>query len=172
MDKRLYNNIIKDISKSLKKHINEDNLFDDDFFNQDDYQDDIEVADQLLKSYKIGDIYYKHKKPYAVCCGLGNDFKDNKPRFCLLSFKYDYKSRSKWCKENNFAEELGYHEYEYYNKENDTYLDYIDENGYENTQIIKTRFLYPLNIFPAFQELMQRRQGFLPHIPLSRLWGS
>ena len=138
-----------------------ENLFDD-LYNIDQENDlTIDIADKIYTP-EIGDIYYKRKKPYAICCGNTEDFKDNKPRYCLLNFNKD--KHSKWCKckENyKFVKELGIHRN--YDVKTNTYLKDIDENGYENTQIIKNH--YPINEFPVFNNCIRLGNNvYLPAI--------
>ena len=132
-----------------------ENLFDDLYDIDQESNLTIDIADKIY-NYKIREIYYKNKKPYAICCGLSDDFKDRNPRFCLLNFNKD--KRSKWCKEEFFIKELGFHEY--YNK---IYFKDIDENGYENTQIIKNNYFK--NMFPVFNNCIKLGKNvYLPAI--------
>ena len=118
-------------------------LFDDnELFNRDDYEDDIEVADQLV-DYSIGNIYYQDKEPYAICCGLKKDFKDNKSRFVTINQEY-YTNISninviipELYLENFYAQDI-------------SSLKYIDENGYYNTQSVLKSDWYKPGTFPAF----------------------
>ena len=69
-----------------------ENLFDDEF--NDIYNDtdlDPEITDEYM-GYKVGDIIYENKKPYAICCGHKSDFQNNKFRFCL----YNKMTVKKW----------------------------------------------------------------------------
>ena len=69
-----------------------ENLFDDEF--NDIYNDtdlDTEITDEYM-GYKVGDIIYENKKPYAICCGDKSDFQNNKFRFCL----YNKMTVKKW----------------------------------------------------------------------------
>ena len=62
-----------------------ENLFDDEFDNiYNDTDLDSEITDEYI-GYKVGDIYYKDKKPFAICCGDKSDFQNNKFRFCLYN---------------------------------------------------------------------------------------
>ena len=59
-------------------------FFDNEIFNvNNDIKTNIEDLGRYY-DYKVGDIFYQNKKPYAICCGESKYFKDNKPRFCLL----------------------------------------------------------------------------------------
>ena len=119
-------------------------FFDDDIFNIDN---DIEDLGRYY-DYKVGDIYYLNKKPYAICCGDSDYFKDNKPRFCLLNI--DNKKDLHWRTKNKFVKELEcFINYKSFilNSFND--FQHIDENGYQNTQIIKNN--YDISEFPAFK---------------------
>ena len=128
-----------------------ENIFND-LYDIDQENDlSIEIGDQIYK-YNVGDIYYKKKKPYAICCGDYNDFKDKKSRFCLLNFNKT--KASKWSKEKFLIKE--------FNSQNN-YNGYIDENGYENTQIIKNH--YPSNMFPIFNNCIKLEKNiYLPAI--------
>jgi hypothetical protein len=74
----LYKNLIKDISKNLKKYLYEsDDTLMSDIFNDNEIfnnNDEYDVISHDLFNYNIGDIYYKDTKPYAICCGLNTDF--------------------------------------------------------------------------------------------------
>ena len=106
-----------------------ENLFDDIYNNDTDL--DSEIADEYITNYKVGDLIYKNKEPYAICCGDKSDFQDNTQRFLLL-----VKPQLKiYAKVPTYLEYLGKQ-------------DITDENGYKNTQIIKEQ--YYLKSFPAF----------------------
>lgn len=107
-----------------------ENLFDDIYNIEDNKNLDIEFSDELLK-YNITDLIYKHKKPYAICCGKASEFKDNDPRFLLLT-KPVFKQ---YAKIPSYLELLGKKTIK-------------DENGFNNTQIIKNQ--YYSKSFPAF----------------------
>ena len=120
-----------------------ESLFDDEFNNiYNDTDLDIEIANEYIGNYKVGDIYYKNKKPYAICCGDKNQFKDITPRFCLINSD----RLLSWCTDKTLTciNELDSHEY----KVRVNGFQPVDENGYENTQIIKNN--YNLSDFPAF----------------------
>ena len=128
-----------------------ENLFDDEF--NDIYNDidiDTEITDEYM-GYSVGDIYYKRKKPYAVCCGDKSDFKNNKPRFCLLNFNNERKSR--WCKNNNYLDDFKENLVSHFQIKTKSDRKYIDENGYDNTQIIKNN--YNILDFPAFNNCIK-----------------
>ena len=57
-----------------------ENLFDDEFDNIYNTDLESEITDKYM-DYKVGDIYYKYKKPFAICCGDKSDFQNNQPRF-------------------------------------------------------------------------------------------
>ena len=121
-----------------------ESLFDDEFNNiYNDTDLDIEIANEYIGNYKVGDIYYKNKKPYAICCGDKNQFKDITPRFCLINSD----RLLSWCTDKTLTciNELDSHEY----KVRVNGFQPVDENGYENTQIIKNN--YNLIYFPAFE---------------------
>ena len=119
-----------------------ESLFDDEIFNITD-DIDIEITNEYIGNYKVGDIIYENKKPYAICCGDKNQFKDITPRFCLINSD----RLLNWCKDKilKCINELDSHEY----KVRVNGFQPVDENGYENTQIIKNN--YDLNYFPAFK---------------------
>ena len=129
-------------------------FFDDEIFDvKTDIKTDIEDLGKYY-DYRIGDFYYNDnsKKPYAICCGESKYFKDNKPRFCL----YEETNKLKWRNSNKVVKLL-----KKYDKLLDKFtirdlrpfsindVEHIDENGYENTQIIKNN--YDINDFPAFK---------------------
>ena len=132
------------MNKSIRLLV--EGFFDDEIFNTDnDIKQDIEDLGKYY-DYKVGDIYYLNKKPYAICCGEPKYFKDNKQRFCLLN---DSKNVIKWYNNNKkLVKELSCFKinYFYLNTFND--FKHIDEDGYGNTQIIKNN--YNINGFPAF----------------------
>ena len=111
-----------------------ESFFDDDLFNSNDINQDIQDIGDQYYNYQIGDIYYENNKPYAICCGDKSQFKDKTPRFCL----YTYKVKCRWV--NKSTPEFDYNKYEnkpFVFKEK---IQYIDENGYENTQIVKKKY--------------------------------
>ena len=92
-------------------------LFDDIYAIEDEKNIDTEISDEYIVSYKAGDFYYQNKKPYAICCGDKEDFKDKTPRFVLMNysfgpFKWSYKFIDIMCCNNK-------------------------DDGYYNTSIIK-----------------------------------
>ena len=117
----------------MKEHIRllVENLFNDIYDIDNENNLTIEIADELY-NYKMGDIYYLNKNPYAICCGESFMFSDNRTRFLLL----EKPGINKFAKVPSYLEILG--------KKNEN-----DENGYENTQIIKNE--YYLKSFPAFE---------------------
>lgn len=136
--------------KTIQKYLNE-SFFDDDIFDQkDDINQDITNIGDQYYDYQIGDIYYEHNIPFAVCCGNRSQFKDKMPRFCLLEPNED---------------SVNWDRHESYNtlelikeipkvpriKRNNIKIEEfpnVDENGFENTQIIKNK--YNAAFFPAF----------------------
>ena len=135
-------------------------FFDDDLFNQkEDINQDIQDVGNQFYNYNIGDIYYKKKKPYAICCGIDLQFKDNRSRFCLLNFNKE--RRSKWSKNGVFVSFLGAHTY--LDEKTNTVIQHIDENGYENTQIIKNTC--DIHNYPAFNNCIKLGDNvYLPAI--------
>ena len=123
-----------------------ESFFDDEIFNvENDIKSDIEDLGRYY-DYKVGEIYYQNKKPYAVCCGDKSYFNDNKPRFCLLN---DSVNDFKWSTSFKIIKELNINNIPgfYLSSIND--FKHIDENGYENTQVIKNN--YYISDFPAFK---------------------
>ena len=110
-----------------------ENVFDDLYDIDQENNLSIDIADEHLNMYNIGDIYYDKKKPYAICCGLKSDFQDNQPRFILI--KKDFKDK-RWCI---------YQDKRYGIYQND--FKQIDEKGHENTQKIYNK--YYMEEFPA-----------------------
>ena len=108
-----------------------ENLFDDLYDIDQETNYDIDLADNVYY-YDIGDFIYRNKKLYAICCGSKNDFQDNESRFIL----YEKLSGKIYAKVPSYLEILG--------KKTET-----DENGFNNTQIIKNE--YYVKSFPAFE---------------------
>ena len=140
-------------------------FFDDEIFNTDnDIKSDIEDLGRYY-DYKVGDFYYKgrSKKPYAVCCGESKYFKDNKPRFCLLKHS---KKLLKWragIKLVKLVKEIGCFEFKYFQLKSFNDFRHINEDGYENTQIIKNN--YNISEFPAFEYCIKLADNlYLPSI--------
>ena len=137
------------MNKSIRLLV--EGFFDDEIFNTDnDIKSDIEDLGRYYE-YKVGDFYYKgrSKKPYAVCCGESKYFKDNKPRFCLLKHS---KKLLKWragIKLVKLVKEIGCFEFKYFQLKSFNDFRHINEDGYENTQIIKNN--YNISEFPAFE---------------------
>ena len=127
-----------------------ENLFDDEF--DDMYNDtdlDIEIANEYIGNYKVGDLIYNDKKkPYAICCGNAEDFNDNRPRFVLINLKY-VDLIGEWCLYQKQISKLKHYKCSKYRITDKSSIRHIDENGYENTQIIKNN--YNLSDFPAFE---------------------
>jgi hypothetical protein len=105
-------------------------FFDDEIFNtNNDIKTDIEDLGKYY-DYKVGEIFYQNKKPYAVCCGEPKYFKDNKHRFCLLNVS---DKQLKWGVKNNIVKELNCFKIKYFYLTSFNDFKYIDENGYKNT---------------------------------------
>ena len=128
-----------------------ENLFDDEFNNiYNDTDLDTDITDEYM-GYSVGDIIYENKKPYAICCGDKKDFKDNKPRFMYLKI---YKEGFlKWSKITKTIPELKIYDnafdFDTFKLFDKSSIKHIDEDGYENTQIIKNN--YNIYEFPAFR---------------------
>lgn len=149
----LYKNLIKDISKNLKKYLYEsDDTLMSDIFNDNEIfnnNDEYDVISHDLFNYNIGDIYYKDTKPYAICCGLNTDFQDDNFRFLLL--EKDYNVFSHILTSKYIISKFKDIDYKTTNFTLRTKNDFIpiDENGYENLQFIRTH--YDIKKFPAFE---------------------
>ena len=139
-------------------------FFDDEIFNTDNnIKTDIEDLGKYY-DYKVDDIFYQNKKPYAICCGESKYFKDNKPRFCLYE---DSKKDLHWGTDSWIIKELDYFDFEYFDLKSFNEFKHIDENGYKNTQIIKNN--YDITEFPAFEECIELGDNvYLPTI--DELW--
>ena len=138
-------------------------FFDDEIFNtNNDIKTDIEDLGKYY-DYKVGEIFYQNKKPYAVCCGEPKYFKDNKHRFCLLNVS---DKQLKWRVnngENNLVKELGRCEINYFYLTSFNDFKYINEDGYQNTQIIKNN--YDITEFPVFEYCINKGNNvYLPAI--------
>ena len=153
-----YNKIfyIKKMIKYIRLLV--EGFFDDEIFDVgNDIKQDIEDLGKYY-DYRVGDIYYLNKKPYAICCGEPKYFKDNKPRFCLLN---DSDNLLKWGVK--LVKKLGRFNFKYFAITSFNDFQHIDENGYENTQIIKNN--YDINEFPAFKYCInQGNNVYLPAI--------
>ena len=145
-----------------------ESFFDDDIFNVNDdiNQDILDIGDQYY-DYHIGDIYYKDKKPYAICCGDNSYFYDNNPRFCILDIS-NLAFLSIWSLDNKLLGKLHKEKpliryqdsltskvlnpilKKYPSKNN---IKKIDEDGYKNTQIIKNNC--ETKLYPAFYKCLQ-----------------
>ena len=145
LEKEYKSNIYENLhfDKSIKKVLNE-NLFDDIYNIEDEKNIDTEIVDEYI-TYNIGDIYYKNKNPYAICCGSKKQFKDNIPRFLLLNkMGYDL-----WSIDfDKIPEFKNIYTDECILKTKHDMIR-VDEDGYENTQIIKNN--YNISDFPAFE---------------------
>ena len=140
-------------------------FFDDEIFNVDnDIKSNIEDLGRYY-DYKVGEIIYQRKKPYAICCGESKYFNDNKSRFCLLN--EDSKKDLSWGTNTKLVskliKELNCFKIKYFDLNSFNDFKHIDENGYENTQIIKNN--YDINKFPAFKYCInQGNNVYLPAI--------
>ena len=125
-----------------------EDLFDDLYDIEDEKNIDTEISDEYIVSYKAGDFYYQNKKPYAICCGDKEDFKDKKSRFMLCFEDKKYKWSENKIKYH--TEEL-YPKNTIYTYEIKTYISFqdLDENGYRNTLVVKQHCNNSLQ-FPAF----------------------
>ena len=131
-------------------------LFKDLYDIEDQRNIDTEISDNYI-TYRVGDIFYQNKKPYAICCGNNEDFKDNKQRFALLTYEF----RNQWCTCMTSISKLTIHNYP--TPKPITSNKFIDENGYENTQIMKRN--YNLKYFPAFDNCVSHGDNvYLPAI--------
>ena len=146
------------MNKSIRLLV--EGFFDDEIFDVgNDIKSDIEDLGKYY-DYQVSDIIYQNKKPYAVCCGEPKYFKDNKPRFCLLN---DADNRLKWRAYGNLVKELGRFNFKYFAITSFNDFQHIDENGYENTQIIKNN--YDITKFPTFEYCInQGNNVYLPAI--------
>ena len=137
-------------------------FFDDEIFNvENDIKSDIEDLGKYY-DYQVGDFYYKgrSKNPYAICCGESKQFKDNKPRFCLLKHS---KKLLTWRTWNILVKELDCFKFNYFYLNSFNDFRHIDEDGYKNTQIIKNN--YNISEFPAFKYCMELGDNvYLPTI--------
>ena len=147
------------MNKSIRLLV--EGFFDDEIFNTDnDIKQDIEDLGKYY-DYKVGDIYYLNKKPYAICCGEPKYFKDNKPRFCLLN---DSGISFKWRVKNKLVKKLGRFKIDSFDLNSFNDFKHIDEDGYKNTQIIKNNY-YDITEFPAFKYCMELGDNvYLPTI--------
>ena len=132
------------MNKSIRLLV--EGFFDDEIFDVgNDIKSDIEDLGGYY-DYNVGEIYYQNKKPYAICCGEPKYFKDNKPRFCLLN---NSDKQLNWRAANKLVKELECFEYRSFKLKSIKQFKHIDEDGYENTQIIKNN--YDITEFPAFE---------------------
>ena len=124
-----------------------ENIFYDIYDIDQENNSSVEIADDIF-NYKVGNIYYLNKKPYAVCCGAPDSFKDNNPRFIYLDIKPIAKQ---WTTNRIITKKLpNINIYGQLEKMPIPFNSYIsmDENGYENTQIIKNKC--NIEKYPAF----------------------
>ena len=146
------------MNKSIRLLV--EGFFDDEIFDVgNDIKSDIEDLGKYY-DYKVGDIYYNDKKPYAVCCGKTKYFYDDKPRFCLLNISQE---TLQWRMCNTEVKKLKYFEFKDFYLKSFNDFKHINENGYENTQIIKNN--YNIFEFPAFEECIELGDNvYLPAI--------
>ena len=146
------------MNKSIRLLV--EGFFDDEIFDVgNDIKSSIEDLGRYY-DYKVGDIIYQNKKPYAVCCGETKYFYDDKPRFCLLE---DSDKRLKWRTNNKLVKELDCFKFKYFALTSFNDFQHIDEDGYENTQIIKNN--YNISEFPAFEYCIKLADNlYLPSI--------
>ena len=123
-----------------------ENLFDDLHDIEDNKNLDTEFSDKYL-TYKVGDVFYQNKKPYAICCGNNENFKDNNSRFMLLNFQLNNLLQWSTAFISKIITNAFKLEHEFFLRSFNDFR-YIDENGYENTQIVKNN--YNISKFPAF----------------------
>ena len=152
------------MKKSIRLLI--ENLFDDLYdINQEDNLT-IEIADKMYQ-YKLGDVFYYKKEPYAICCGESSYFNDNKPRFIANDkpyyneFTYDLELKNKIQKN---LSKINFHEYNYFKIGNKSDIQNIDENGIENTKNLFK--LFPIHTFPLLKYIKAyySRAGYIPAI--------
>ena len=150
-----------------------ENFFDDDdIFKQNDINQDIQDIGDQYYNYQVGDIYYENNKPYAVCCGDKSQFKNNHVRFCLLNI--DNLHYLKWKDSKTLLSKLPCIEFPkniniFTNKECKSSKSVedirLDENGYENTQIIKKFYKKQLITLEAFNYCIEQGDNvYLPAI--------
>ena len=167
-------------------HLLIENLFDDLYDIDQETNQDIDLADQIYQ-YELGDIYYKDKVPYAICCGEKTQFTDNNDRFALLkqineafSWFEDYYTTTKDNSFNNnyvhkynaeYIKELKSYSKKNIKFRNDVYslksfgMVKIDENGYENTKIFKSKCNGKYSFFQAFNSCVNLGDNvYLPAI--------
>ena len=135
-------------------------FFDDEIFNVDnDIKSNIEDLGRYY-DYKVGDIYYLNKNPYAICCGESKQFNNNTPRFCLLD---NTVKGVKWSTSYKEIKELNINNISGFCLNSFKDFQHIDEDGYENTQIIKNN--YDISEFPAFEYCIELGKNvYLPAI--------
>ena len=152
-------------------------LFDDIYDLNNGINDVIELGNEIY-NFNIGDIFYLDKKQYAICLSLDScdEFENrfillqNGYDKLTWTTDKDLKNKIKESQFHNFdimvdeleykidEEEINKANYDEYDPDQALYFGFnlfgisgvheIDENGYENTQIIKNN--YDINKFPAF----------------------
>ena len=116
------------MNKSIRLLV--EGFFDDDIFNTDnDIKSNIEDLGRYY-DYKVGEIIYQNKKPYAICCGDKSYFNDNKYRFCLLK---DSKDVLQWENDVKLVKELNRFKFKYFYLKSFNDFKHIDEDGFNNT---------------------------------------
>ena len=136
-----FDKTINKINKSFK-YIK--GLFNDIYDIDNENNSSVEIADYIT-TQNIGDIIYKHNRPFAICCGLADDFSDNTPRYLLLNNKgYDI-----WSEQLKIVPKLKpvYSDNTIIKIKTD--IINVDDNGYKNTQIIKNNT--NIDYYPAFR---------------------
>ena len=128
-----------------------ENIFNDIYDIDQENNSSVEIADEIFK-YKIGDIYYENKKPYAICCGDSDSFKDNNPRFIpywLNMFYDEFSCATNFTDKHKLLKFQADYPYFYLTDK----LKSIDENGYENTQELFNKFASNnLDSYPLLKE--------------------
>ena len=142
-----------------------ENLFDDLYDINQENNLTIDIADNMYKDNKVGDIYYKNKVPYAIYCSDKSDFNDKKQRFVFFTFDnlktFQWTTTSKTC---NLIKKIGVIDQDFVHFQiSKSKQIKFDEKGYENTQYIKTNF--DINDFPAFKYCIEfNENAYLPAI--------
>ena len=147
-----------------------ENLFDDEFNNiYNDTDLDTEIVDEYINNYKVGDIYYKNKKPYAICCGDKSDFSNNSPRFIPINIKLN---SVRWSTSRLITKKLKRHDIpnHFIYSDNNNIYKIFDDNGYKNTQIIKNKC--NLNTYPIFKYICNFGDDYyLPAVDELKVFG-
>ena len=128
-----------------------ENLFDDEFNNIYNTDLDSEITDEYM-GYKVGDIYYKDKEPFAICCGDKSDFQNNQPRFIPYNNFQLYNSFTNdttgaYIYKHKQLKFKADYQYFYIDKQ----FKNIDEKGYENTQELFNIISHDINLYPPLK---------------------